>query len=179
MVAQAPMQSYQGQSVVRRQLIEATCVALESGEYPQDVNFLRTETGWCCLGVLVDQAAKLGLLPGSWRERETTDAQTGQTRIIYEFVGEGFVESEVLPDRLTGLLDLSGDGAKQLPFDSPDQKSWAFRDGREFDALASANDSFVPFPDIAEVMRRDLLGQPAGIVPPVKADSVPLDRDGD
>lgn len=32
--------------------------ALLSGEYPQSTDYLRDESGWCCLGVLADQYLK-------------------------------------------------------------------------------------------------------------------------
>jgi len=35
--------------------------ALRSGEYQQGRNFLRTDEGFCCLGVLCDLAAKAGI----------------------------------------------------------------------------------------------------------------------
>lgn len=34
--------------------LDALCVALESGKYTQDVNYLRTTDGYCCLGVACD-----------------------------------------------------------------------------------------------------------------------------
>lgn len=40
--------------------------ALRSGEYPQDTNFLRTDNGFCCMGVLCDIAHSEGI--GTWKD---------------------------------------------------------------------------------------------------------------
>ena len=35
---------------------------LESGDYPQSSGYLRTERGFCCLGVLCEQAVRAGVI---------------------------------------------------------------------------------------------------------------------
>lgn len=65
--------------------------ALESGEYPQDPNggSLKTDAGFCCLGVLEDIAgAKWGPAPGLGRY-ETQDGLTAMpsSRTLLGFLG--------------------------------------------------------------------------------------------
>lgn len=46
------------------------CKSLRSGEYKQCALQLKTETGFCCLGVLTDLAVKAGVT--SWQEVHAT-----------------------------------------------------------------------------------------------------------
>ena len=42
--------------------------ALRSGEYEQAFNYLRTDDGFCCLGVLCELAVQDGVIPASERD---------------------------------------------------------------------------------------------------------------
>ena len=42
---------------------EQWTAALRSGEYAQDKNYLRTNEGYCCLGVLCELAVKANVIP--------------------------------------------------------------------------------------------------------------------
>ncbi len=48
----------------REELVQEWLVALRSGEYTQAHGSLRTDTGYCCLGVVCDLAARHGY--GAW-----------------------------------------------------------------------------------------------------------------
>lgn len=72
--------------------------ALESGKYPQGRGALNTDGKFCCLGVLSDLAADLGIVTRSTRE--------GSLRVQYDGI------STVVPDRVmtwAGLKSEVGD----------------------------------------------------------------------
>jgi hypothetical protein len=64
--------------------------ALESGEYVQAQMRLRTEDGFCCLGVACDVASKAGV--GEWARRESEEAGWK-----FDTPGSIYGETAVLP----------------------------------------------------------------------------------
>lgn len=102
--------------------------ALRSGEYTQSRHALRTVSGFCCLGVLCDIAAKTGL--GKW------DTLGG--REVFR-AKDGYYCADTLPHAVVewaGLRDRNPDSA----------------DG----SLASLNDSGKTFDEIADIIQAEL-----------------------
>lgn len=103
--------------------------ALRSGEYKQSQHALRTVSGFCCLGVLCDLAAKLEL--GTWR-------QTIESKWVFEPMG-GNSRQDTLPGRVVewaGLRDSNPDTDKG--------------------SLASLNDHGKSFEEIADIIQAEL-----------------------
>lgn len=66
--------------------------ALRSGEYQQGRNFLRTDEGFCCLGVLCDLAVKAGV--ADWGEPDVFPSIDGR---VYDDVRACGDSTGVLP----------------------------------------------------------------------------------
>ena len=123
----------------RRQWVEA----LRSGKYEQDKGQMRSDDGYCCLGVACDIS---GL--GEWSGDEGDPAYTYGTdedqhdtalpEPVKDWLG---VESEVvtLPEKIAFIDDRDGTGAFNT------------------NALDSANDNGASFKQIADVIERMLV----------------------
>ena len=76
---------------------------LRSGEYNQTRNHLRTEDGYCCLGVLCELAVAEGIIPSP-----------RQSERVYYYLDE----SEILPKPVAdwaGLTTMNGDMDVRFP----------------------------------------------------------------
>lgn len=61
-----------------RELVSNWIDALLSGEYKQGIGCLRAaNNSYCCLGVLTEVAAKMGMIDGEWEEGHTADMPEG------------------------------------------------------------------------------------------------------
>jgi hypothetical protein len=108
--------------------------ALESGEYPQTSEFLRTEQGYCCLGVLCNIYAK---------EKNNDEVQLNlweQFNDNYEILGEGLI----LPVEVKEWAGL--DDTDVYYTDEDDEKVY----------LAVLNDSGMSFNQIAQVIKENI-----------------------
>jgi hypothetical protein len=84
--------------------------ALRSGEYEQTNGYLRTDSGFCCLGVLCDLAVKAGKVEATRRDYGTYQygaekAALGLPSEVFEWAG--------LPDGNPGV-DYPGAQSKKL-----------------------------------------------------------------
>lgn len=105
--------------------------ALESGEYPQARNALRTKTGFCCLGV----ACEIGGLKSS-----------PTTRYSYSYEGETVSLPPTIVDEF-GLYTNDGEirTLKAIKIN-----------GKDYGSLMQANDDHgVSFKDIAQYIREN------------------------
>lgn len=94
---------------------KAWVAALRSGEYSQGKHALRTDEGFCCLGVACDIS---GL--GEWNERLGFE---------WEQDGEGYEEQSLLPNHVMEWLGLtSHDGTinDMTTLASKNDKGWTF-----------------------------------------------------
>ena len=116
-------------SQIKQQWIDA----LESGEYQQTSEFLRTEQGYCCLGVLCNIYAK---------EKNNDEVQLNlweQYDDNYEFLGEGLV----LPEEVKEWAGL-------------DESDVVYYDKGVRVYLAALNDSGMSFNQIAQVIKENI-----------------------
>lgn len=106
--------------------------ALRSGEYKQATGYLRTEDGYCCLGVLCELAVQDGIIPPA----RSHDHPDGGTYWEYDYEGAvlpepvqrwaGLDDASPLvpypgddePDRVAGLAELN-DGNDDVTDDGP------------------------------------------------------------
>ena len=118
---------------------ELWCAALESGEYLQAKDRLRTETGFCCLGVLSDLAVKAGLQKWSYN----TDYGCEGYGIPEE---DGFFTRGVLHKDIQNWAGLTGPTA----FDP------VVRTDNKTHRLSVLNDQGYDFKTIAQLIREQL-----------------------
>lgn len=128
--------------------------ALRSGEYQQGTGALRTDGGFCCLGVLCDIAAKDGF--GRWAGDEDDGA----------FIVNDTRESGTLPKEVrqwAGLPESFSDvGFLQQKREIVDHE--LFRGDEDFEAgghifdLADKNDSLESFSYIADLIEENTVG---------------------
>jgi hypothetical protein len=115
--------------------------ALESGEYTQATGSLRTESGFCCLGVACDIS---GI--GAWSQQED----------FYYYVDGDFLECSALPAIMIdyyGLEMMYEECTPQLPL-----KVGAYQ---RFDTASDMNDRGIPFAAIAQAIRESYLDEDA------------------
>ena len=120
--------------------------ALRSGEYPQGKGTLRTEDGYCCLGVLCDLAVKAGeIVEPVAKPRSGINLD----EVYYEYDGEPSVLST--PVRNWAGLDMSN---PDIPYqESMRDAVWRVR-GHV--SLAELNDNDYTFPQIADLIDANL-----------------------
>lgn len=121
---------------LKPEIKELWCTALESKEYPQAIDGLKSDAGFCCLGVLGDLAVKAGV--AEWvgeilRSGGTLSAGYFPNALL------NWACSEV-PENL--ILD------EGTPFPIPG------RIGEQPTSLAGLNDYGMAFPEIAGVIRK-------------------------
>ena len=122
---------------VKKILIEA----LRSGEYSQDQLYLRTENGYCCLGVACDKYRK-ELNKEDWETNDTVYRSALDRRITtYKILGE----HSILPEEVARWMDLIYDS--ELSFVG----SYVTKDGEDY-SLAQLNDNGASFEEIADVI---------------------------
>lgn len=102
--------------------------ALRSGEYTQSHHALRTESGYCCLGVLCDLASKEGI--GEWI--------TVEGKKIFR-LKDGRRMADELPSDVILWAGVSGR--------NPDTKGGS---------LARLNDNGATFGEIADIIEQEL-----------------------
>ena len=108
--------------------------ALRSGEYSQDSRYLRTDKGFCCLGVACDVYSKetgegeWGSTPWRWRFGTSKDEQetAGLPVYVMEWLG--------LRDQLGGCLEKMAD---------------------TYASLSSMNDAGKTFSEIADIIESE------------------------
>ena len=116
---------------LRPEIKELWCTALESKEYPQAAGGLRSDTGFCCLGVLGDLAVKAGV--AKW---EGEILRSG-----------GTLHRSYFPNAL--LKWACSETPENLILDEGSLWPIPGRVG----SLAGLNDSGMTFPEIARVIR--------------------------
>jgi hypothetical protein len=127
-------------SKINPEIKELWCTALESEEYPQATNRLRTETGFCCLGVLSDLAVKAGVQ--KWIHNADDDDCEG-----YGIPNEdGSFTRGLLHRDIQKWAGLTGPSA-----DDP-----VVRIANETHRLSGLNDSGYDFKSIARLIREQL-----------------------
>lgn len=99
--------------------------ALRSGEYVQGYGYLKTDAGYCCLGVLCDLAVKAKVIPGP---QQNEDGES------YDY-GEEFEDNVFLPQEVQNWAGLD-----------PNPGS----DDADRPCLSVMNDEHYTFGDIAE-----------------------------
>lgn len=104
--------------------------ALKSGEYQQTSNNLRTEQGYCCLGVLCDLYAK---------EKSDDDVRWSQYYDEYVFLGE----DSILPGEVREWAGLSDNDV-------------FYTDDGEGVYLAYLNDSGTNFEQLAQIIEENI-----------------------
>lgn len=125
-------------SPINPEIKELWCNALESGEYLQATNRLRTETGFCCLGVLSDLAVKAGVQKWTYN----TDDCEG-----YGIPNEdGSFTRGLLPKDIQNWAGLTGPAACD-PVVRTDNKTHR---------LSALNDQGYDFKTIARLIREQL-----------------------
>jgi hypothetical protein len=119
---------------------------LRSGKYPQDKGRLRTDQGFCCLGVFCDRYRK----------------ETGNGKWVQHLVTNSWIfridnrdEGSILPSDVAEWYGL--DSNPPMPFTEVAQE-WPFPP-REIRSAAEYNDSNIPFLKIADVMEEKYLGK--------------------
>ena len=121
---------------LRPEIKKLWCTALESKKYPQATGGLRSDTGFCCLGVLGDLAVKAGV--AKW---EGEILRSG-----------GTLSASYFPKALLNWA------CSKIPEDLSliDDTGWPVpgQIGVRQVGLAELNDSGMPFPEIAEVIRK-------------------------
>ncbi len=131
------------------ELKERWATALESGNYPQALGALKTDTGFCCLGVLCDVSGE-----GTW-----CGEAEGFSNFHYVLNSKKASSSEILPK---GLLAGYGaqwsnvsirihTGLKEAGIWDPSLDKWLM----SMPTLTDLNDSGVPFAVIAKLIRED------------------------
>ena len=131
--------------------------ALESGEYNQGVGALRTEKGYCCLGVACDV---VGL--GKW----TTElSESGDSASLYHFKGDdGIYDDEELPESVTDALRMHSRSGffnfKEIPNDPLGAEILRHSEtgstfGGKQSSLMRLNDVEMSFKEIAGLIRRN------------------------
>lgn len=107
--------------------------ALRSGEYKQAVRCLRSEDGFCCLGVLDDIHAKE--IGAEWRESGLTEGG----KVTYGYLGD----DAILAPRVTLWAGMD--------MNSP----YFIEDGQTIE-LTVLNDNGTPFTEIADLIDKYL-----------------------
>jgi hypothetical protein len=85
------------QTLSREQIVEEWIKALQIGDYNQGKGLLRSDNGFCCLGVLCDVVQKHGI--GRWKKVKRLDC--------YEFIIEGENYFSFLPEKVAQLVGLA------------------------------------------------------------------------
>lgn len=133
---------------------------LRSGKYRQGggelhyISYWRSETGlpepryekFCCLGVLCKMAADAGAV----------ETEIGRNVVAYG--GEG--ETTYLPEQVIEWAGLKYEGERQYTNSDIEESRGILtntKDAREFRSLAVMNDSGVPFDEIADVIRDEII----------------------
>lgn len=156
----------------RTALALAWADALESGEYEQGYQRLRTDDKYCCLGVLADIAIKRNVIEAEWRMKSVQPRPTlsGKQLTIYMLAGpDGDNEGELLPKKLTEFMGFASGDGRLVPEDRPTNVPWHFQDylddPRQYATLTSANDSsLVTFAAIGKAVREHFILQAAAAV---------------
>lgn len=124
---------------MRKDIAEKWVVALKSGEYKQTQSYLKTDEGFCCLGVLCDLYAKENSI--GWKEVISTyyDESEDYKEDYHEIDGS----TETLPHSVRDWADMYSDEGD-------------FKNGLVHPSLVSMNDDLGNnFLEIAEVIEKN------------------------
>ena len=127
--------------------------ALRSGEYEQHTGQLRSNSGYCCLGVGCDVFLKVEGI-GRWRE------ENGTGNWVFKIEKPGAYSTESLPAEVRGWLGFLGAAgefreAGEVGLSKVVEKDSHYGDkGEVFYNLADANDNGILFPEIADVIEK-------------------------
>jgi hypothetical protein len=113
--------------------------ALESGEYKQGKDRLKSNKGFCCLGVLCDIHSEM-TGEGNWVD-EKVDNEEKLDGVQYYKTSNG-ESSALLPDVVKDWAGL-------------DSNSPRYKVGNELKHLATINDRGTPFKSIANIIREE------------------------
>ncbi len=128
---------------INKEAIRQWVAALRSGEYSQTKGILRDNRGFCCLGVACDLFSKQ--VPNGWWMPEDNQGFI-PFRSVSTKQTEGEVTSEVLTDAVAEWLGLGGDFNPSIVNGEFSKES-----------LADANDSGMPFSQIADIIEKEYL----------------------
>lgn len=113
--------------------------ALRSGEYPQDSGALRTQDGYCCLGVLCEVALKEGVIkPEDVKPNKADDDE------LWSY-GPGIADDITLPEAVQNWAEIDEAGTR----------SDCVVTDVEGSNLALLNDRGESFEDIAKVIEAE------------------------
>jgi hypothetical protein len=128
------------------QVKEKWIAALRSGEYAQASERLRSNDGFCCLGVLCDLYAQEPFTQG-WKFNGEYEESPLPMDYWY-FDGE----SEFLPQSVMEWAGLSlPNPLVKLDFEEEDEMSWSYRD-----EISNLNDSGYSFTELADIIEEQL-----------------------
>jgi hypothetical protein len=128
------------------QVKEKWIAALRSGEYAQASERLRSNDGFCCLGVLCDLYAQEPFTQG-WKFNGEYEESPLPMDYWY-FDGE----SEFLPQSVMEWAGLSlPNPLVKLDFEEEDEMSWSYRD-----EISNLNDSGYSFTELADIIEKQL-----------------------
>lgn len=119
---------------------------LRSGDYPQTTGFLRTDSGFCCLGVLCDMYIEENANKCQWNQHHDEDT-------YYLFDVNDFLPFEVMS--WAGMHTYDG---KFLPVEVMTWAGMATPDGasdNDGNSLSKYNDLGWSFDDIADKIEQD------------------------
>jgi hypothetical protein len=85
---------------MKKKFVKPWTDALRSGEYQQCQGSLKTDHGFCCLGVLTDVTLKQGVIKGEWVKNKGPTDQ-------YTFRAENEVNVVHLPSSVATLVGIS------------------------------------------------------------------------
>ncbi len=128
------------------QVKEKWIAALRSGEYSQGDGKLRSDKGFCCLGVLCDLYAQEPFTQG-WKFNGEYEESPLPMDYWY-FDGE----SEFLPESVMKWAGLSiSNPIVKMNVEEEDEMSWSYQD-----EISNLNDSGYSFTELADIIEKQL-----------------------
>lgn len=125
------------------QVKEKWIAALRSGEYQQGINSLRSNQGFCCLGVLCDLYAKEH--NENWEHVNAYSEQNTKAKDSWYFQEE----TQYLPEKVMNWAQLEDNNPEVKILDKDDNLI-------QYDVLSMMNDEGVSFSFIADTIERYL-----------------------
>lgn len=122
---------------VKAERMKLWTAALRSGEYPQAKGYLKTDEGFCCLGVACEVAIKNGL------DIETNDDNLGYKTTSYG--GSEYFENSTLPREVMewyGIDKINPSVVYEITEDEVDDDGILLLEGRPFSTeISELNDT--------------------------------------
>lgn len=129
--------------------------ALRSGDYPQASGWLRTDEGYCCLGVLCELGVKAGVIPEAKQDKLNPKIYRYKVEEGEGDYNQGERDTDghalFLPKAIQEWAGIDAE-SPTVPTDEGDDKE-SYPDGLE---LAEANDAGESFDQIAARIERHL-----------------------